>query len=332
MTTTSGRAQGTDSSITARRLLQPQTFAITGATGYLGSHLARRLHQLGHKVVILKRARSNIKRIADIVQDLTSYDIDAQGLGAVFEGQEYTCILHCATDYGRKDVSLASIIDTNVIFPLRLLEAAIQHNTPFFVNADTALNTQVSAYALSKGHFRDWFARHSSSICGINIAIEQVYGPGDDATKFIGKMVRQLLTGESCIALTLGEQRRDFVYVDDVVDAFMTILQHHIVALPLGDGPRKASMGSLSCYEVGAGEPVSIRDVMTTLCRLTGRQEDALKFGAIPYRDYEVMYSQPQMAPLLALGWRPQVALEDGLRRVVVSEQIRIQRGHQCDT
>lgn len=331
MTTFPGSTRVTDSVAIASHLVRPQTFAVTGATGYLGSHLARRLHHLGHKVVVLKRTRSNVARIADILPAVKSYDIDIHGVDAVFKEQRYTCILHCATDYGRKDVSRASIIEANLVLPLRLLEAAIQHGTPFFVNTDTVLDKRVNAYSLSKRQFRDWLATLSASICGINIAIEHFYGPGDDATKFVGQMVRCLLGDDARIALTPGAQMRDFVYIDDVVDAFAMILGHHVMGPPPAS-PGKESAESFHCYEIGSGQPVSIREFMTSLRRLAGREQVALDFGAIPYRDNEVMYSQTNLGPLLAIGWKPKVSLEEGLRRTVSSEQKRILGDHSCDT
>lgn len=330
MTSPSGGARVTDSGGMASHLANPETFAITGATGYLGSHLSRRLHQRGHKVVVLKRSQSNVARIADILPDLVSYDIDVQSFDAIFKDQSVTCILHCATDYGRKDVSRASIIEANLVLPLRLLEAAIRHGTPFFVNTDTVLDKRVSAYSLSKRQFRDWLASLAMSIQGINVAIEHFYGPGDDPTKFVGEMVRRLFAGDSRIALTPGEQVRDFVYIDDVVDAFAMILEHHVKSLSSAVS-KEFTVHPLHSYEIGSGKPVSIRQFMETLRRLAGRQNVALDFGAIPYRDNEVMYSQARIAPLLTLGWRPTVDLEEGLRRTVASEQSRIRSEHRCD-
>lgn len=331
MTTTSTGTRVMDSGATNSRLAGPQTFAITGATGYLGSHLARRLHQCGHQVVILKRSRSNVARIADILPELASYDLDVQPFDAIFKEQRIACILHCATDYGRKAVSRSSIIEANLVLPLRLLEAAIQHGTPFFVNTDTVLDKRVSAYSLSKQQFRDWLASLSTSIHGINVALEHFYGPGDDATKFVGEMVRRLLAGDPRIALTPGEQQRDFVYIDDVVDAFALILAHHVNPL-LPAGQSKLSSHLLDHYEIGSGQPVSIREFMSVLRRLAGRDQVALDFGAIPYRDNEVMYSRARIAPLLSLGWKPRVSLEEGLLLTVKSEQSRIRSEHRCDT
>jgi CDP-paratose synthetase len=320
-----------DSIATNSCLAGAHTFAITGATGYLGSHLARRLHQCGHRVVVLKRSQSNVSRIADILAESVSYDIDVQPFDAIFKEQRITCILHCATDYGRKDVSRASIIEANLLLPLRLLETAIQHGTPFFVNTDTVLDKRVSAYSLSKRQFRDWLATLSTSIHGINVALEHFYGPGDDASKFVGEMVRRLLAGDPRIALTPGEQQRDFVYIDDVVDAFTLILAHHMNPLRPA-GPSRPSPTSLDCYEIGSGRPVSIREFMTSLRRLSGQDHIVLGFGAIPYRDNEVMYSQARIGPLLSLGWKPRVSLEDGLRRTIASERSRILGEYQCDT
>lgn len=327
MTTNPSGDHSIESGVTASGLVSPGTFAITGATGYLGSHLTRRLHQRGHKVVVLKRSGSNVARIADILPELSSYDLDIQPLDAVFEEQHYTCILHCATNYGRKAVSRASIIEANLVLPLRLLEAAIQHGTPFFVNTDTVLDKRVSAYSLSKRQFRDWLATLSASICGINIALEHFYGPADDTTKFVGEMVHRLLEGDTHIALTPGEQLRDFVYIDDVVDAFVTILEH-TVTTPAPSVSNAASADSLLSYEIGSGHPVSIREFMTTLRRLAGREDVALEFGAIPYRDNEVMYSQAGIGPLLALGWKPRIDLEEGLRRTIASEHLRMRSEH----
>lgn len=327
MTTHSTGTRVIDSSATDSRLPGAQTFAITGATGYLGSHLTRRLHQCGHHVVVLKRSRSNVARIADILPALASYDIDVQPFDAIFKEQHISGILHCATDYGRKDVSRASIIEANLVLPLRLLETAIQHGTPFFVNTDTVLDKRVSAYSLSKRQFRDWLATLSTSIHGINVALEHFYGPGDDPTKFVGEMVRRLLASDPRIALTPGEQQRDFVYIDDVVDAFALILEHHVKPLPPA-GPSEPSTGSLACYEIGSGQAVSIHDFMTTLRRLSGQERVALDFGAIPYRDNEVMYSQARIGPLLALGWKPRISLEEGLRRTITSEHLRMRSEH----
>lgn len=323
MTAPADTTRTNDSGGSTSRAAGIQTFAITGATGFLGSHLARRLHQCGHKIVVLKRTRSNVSRIADFLPGLVSYDIDVQPFDTVFEEQRITCILHCATDYGRKDVSRASIIDANLVLPLRLLEAAIQHGTPYFVNTDTVLDKRVSAYSLSKRQFREWLATLSTSIHGINIALEHFYGPGDDATKFVGEMIRRLLAGDARIALTPGEQQRDFVYIDDVVDAFTMILAHHVNPL-LPAGPSEPSRDALRCYEIGSGQPVSIREFMTTLRRLAGQDHVALDFGAIPYRENEVMYSQAMISPLMALGWKPRISLEEGLRRTVASEHTRI--------
>ncbi len=331
MTTTSTGTRVIDSNSTDSRLPGAQTFAITGATGYLGSHLARRLHQCGHHVVVLKRSRSNVARIADILPDLASYDIDVQPFDAIFKEQHISGILHCATDYGRKDISRASIIEANLVLPLRLLETAIQHGTPFFVNTDTVLDKRVSAYSLSKRQFRDWLATLSTSIRGINVALEHFYGPGDDATKFVGEMLRRLLGGDPRIALTPGEQQRDFVYIDDVVDAFTLILAHHVNPVRPA-GPPPPPTASLDCYEIGSGQPVSIREFMTLLRRLAGQNHVALDFGAIPYRDNEVMNSQARITPLLSLGWKPRVSLEEGLHRTLVFEHSRIRSEHRCDT
>jgi len=104
------------------------------------------------------------------------------------------------------------------------------------------------------------------------------------------------------IALTLGEQRKDFVYVGDVAAAFLAVLDN------LGKLP--AGAVDLEC---GTGQAVSIRAFVETIHRLTGSRA-ALRFGALPYRDGEIMLSQADPTALRALGWEARVSLANGLR------------------
>lgn len=321
MSRSNSRSEPESPSASPSRPSLAQTFAITGATGYLGSRLARRLHEAGHRVIVLKRSTSDVRRIADLLPLLSSFDIDREPLDTPFANYSCTCVLHCATDYGRKSVSSASIIEANLLLPLRLLETAVEHGTPFFVNTDTVLDKRINDYSLSKRQFREWLEALAGSIQGINIALEHFYGPGDDRTKFVGEMVARMLRGDRSISLTPGEQLRDFIHIDDVVDAFMCILAHH-VATRSSTPSQTSSPGSVINYEVGSGQPISIRRFMTLLHQIAARADVSLDFGAIPYRPNEVMHSRAQVAPLMKLGWMPRVSLEDGLRQTIAHEKM----------
>ena len=285
---------------------------LTGATGFLGSKLVARMASKpdAYKVTALKRTFSNTWRIAHLLESVQTEDIDLNDLSRVFEGRKFDVIIHCATDYGRKQTSRSDIIESNLVLPLRLLELGMRNNVSAFLNTDTMLDKRVSDYTLSKRQFREWLESVAADIKGINMILEHFYGPGDDATKFVTAIVRSLVRGQSEIALTEGKQRRDFIFIDDVVDAFMRVLES-IHTLPLG----------YSEYEVGSGRSVSIREMVETATRLAGNGATHLKFGAIPYRPNEPMDVSVNTDRLAALGWFSKWSLADGLKETICAER-----------
>lgn len=129
------------------------TILLTGATGFLGSHLLNALLENSYEVVILKRSFSNTKRIESLLPRVKSYDIDLVDLEDVFNENKIETILHTATNYGRDGSSFFDLIQTNVLFPVKLLELAVKYNIKNFINTDTALNSSVSNYSLTKKTF-----------------------------------------------------------------------------------------------------------------------------------------------------------------------------------
>lgn len=286
---------------------------VTGATGYLGSHLTRRLRSAGHRLIVAKRSTSRIDRIADILPELETFDLDRGDLSALFARERLDLVLHCATDYGRKQLPPSRIIEANLVLPLRLLELSVESGVRTFVNTDTILDKRVSHYSLSKRQFSEWLSAFSVKMTGLNVSLEHFYGPGDDDTKFVSRMVSDIVAGVARIALTPGEQKRDFIYIDDVADAFMRLIHH---ADALGAGFHR--------FEVGSGRAIPIKELVTLIARLAGNATTRLDFGAVPYRDQEIMESRVDIAPLKKLGWAPRVALDDGIRRTIEAARAKV--------
>ncbi len=288
---------------------------MTGATGFLGSHLTRHLVAAGHDVIVLKRSFSNTRRIADLLPSgCVAYDIDVHSLATPFHAHQIDCVLHCATDYGRRESTPAAIIEANLLLPLQLLELAAEHRVPCFINTDTKLDKGINAYSLSKRQFREWLVTFADATTAINVPLEHFYGPGDDCTKFVSAMIDRMISPERSIALTEGEQLRDFIHIDDVVEAFGLIIDRCVVEKR---PPAPQTDGGLLSFEIGSGSPVTIRDFMLMLRRLAERPDITLAFGALPYRSNETMRSAADIGMITTLGWRPRVGLEDGLRRTL---------------
>ena len=139
----------------------------------------------------------------------------------------------------------------------------------------------------------------------IDIKLDHFYGPDDSNIKFITLMLEKLRNNESEIELTEGTQTRDFIYIDDVVDAYITILHH------LG----KFSKGNVFIFEVGTNQKTSIRYLVNKLKELT-HSSSQLKFGAIPYRKNEVLDYEIDTTALRLLGWKPKITIDIGLERI----------------
>lgn len=281
---------------------------ITGGTGYLGSHLVRRLQDAPGGVVVLTRARSNTRRLEglrcrQVRMDEREPEQILRSLGRV------DAMVHCATDYGRAGQGDETVFQANTVTPLRWLAAACAVEVPTFVNTDTALPHETSAYSLSKAQFREWARRSAArgEIGFLNLRLEHFYGAGDDASKFTTHVIRSCLAGVEELSLTPGKQQRDFVHVDDVVEAYALLL-----GLTATTGWRE--------FDVGSGVPVTIRTFVETVKRLTNAPT-RLTFGALPYRAREPMQSAADTRPLRALGWVPCLGLEDGLRRTIDEER-----------
>lgn len=286
---------------------------VTGGTGFLGSHLVRALLAEGQEVVVLKRSFSRMDRLQDVTARVEFHDLDRERLEEIVERCRPDVILHCATDYGRKDSDPLRIIEANLLLPLRLLcLTRWGEASPAFVNTDTILDKRVSAYSLSKEQCKDWLERFADERVCVNVALEHFYGPGDDPTKFVTFVIHALLRGEPHLDLTKGEQKRDFIYITDVVSAFLTVLR---AARSWGRGFYR--------FEVGSNHAVRVRALVELVKELTGNHVTELRFGALPYRPNEVMEARADTQALEQLGWRCHTELRTGLQLTIEEERKR---------
>ena len=278
---------------------------LTGITGFLGSKLAIELVNNGYEVIALKRKSSSLTRIECIEKDVQLYNIEEIDYANIFEAHsEIDFVIHTATAYGRNNESPWEIFEANTGFPLKLLDAASKANVKKFINTDTILDKYLNLYSLSKNHLLEWgkFYSMKNKIEFINMRLEHFYGSGDDNSKFTSFVINKCIANEDILQLTPGEQKRDFIYIDDVVSAYMIVLE-------------KANIDKnkwFDEYDVGSGDSVTIKEFVQTVHRLTNSKIE-LNFGALPYRKGEVMSSSAEVKGLLDLGWGCKYNLEEGL-------------------
>lgn len=285
-------------------------FLLTGATGFLGSYLLKALLENNYELIILKRSSSDTSKIKDCLNYVKSYDIDLEDLDTIFRSNKINTIIHTATNYGRSNNNILEILRSNLVYPFELLCKGQENQLECFINIDTALPKTISNYALSKRQFYDWLVVFSDKISCVNVAIEHFYGFQDSDSKFVTKIIRDLLAKIDKIDLTLGKQKRDFIYIDDVISAIMTIIKN----VPTFDN-------NLTEFQIGSGNNISIRDIVELIKRLCDNHNTQLNFGALPYRTNEIMESKADISNILKLGWQQQTSLEQGLKKTIDLEK-----------
>lgn len=279
---------------------------ITGGTGYLGSHIIKELLSQGHAVSVLIRTYSSLSRLEFFKEKLNFVNVD--DVKVFFEKEKIDGIIHVATNYGRKGEKVSDIISSNLSFPVKLFELAIQNKVGFFINTDTSLPRNLNAYSLSKAQFRDWLKIVPNELKIINVIPEYFYGSNDDDTKFITGMLNKLKGNVECIDLSEGIQKRDFIYIDDAVSAYICLIENldkfeRYVDIPLG-----------------SATSISLRSLVQLIKKMSNNTQTILNFGKIPIREGDVMESKADISYLFSLGWKPTISIEEGINKIIEIE------------
>lgn len=283
---------------------------LTGATGFLGSHITKKLVENGHEVFIIKRSFSDTSRISSVLNNIKFFDIDSVALSDIFFANRFEVVIHMATNYGRKGETGIQLLEDNLLFPLNLLSESIKSGVYKFINIDTLLNKFTSSYSLSKKQFVEWgnFYSRNNVINFTNVKIEHLYGPGDDDNKFIYWLINKMVSNVDNINLTEGIQKRDFIFIDDVVNALILIVN-------IKEIKHKE-------FEIGTGSTISIREFIDLLKDEIERQSgkkiiSKLNFGALPYRENEQLEVNVNLNNIIEIGWHHKIQLKEGIKYIV---------------
>ncbi len=291
---------------------------LSGATGFLGSHLLEAMVAHDYRVIAIKRTTSNTWRVEHLLKKVQWINADEQSLKDAFMDGPIDAVIHTACHYGRDGDLASAVVETNIFFALRLLEAAAKFkasvflNTDSFFNAGSVIQGYMNYYALTKKHFVDWLHVFSKRIKIVNLRLQHIYGPKDDESKFVSWLFNTMLADISSIPLTKGEQQRDFIYIEDVVSAYL-----HLIELPNND--------SFVQYDVGTGKLSTVRLFVETMrseveTQLGVKIIPKLGFGEVPYREGELDAPVVDTKALIATGWFPKFDVSDGLAETIYAD------------
>lgn len=287
---------------------------LTGATGFLGSRILAALLKNGNEVVIVKRSFSDTQKISEYLdhEKLHIFDIDVADPRNIFEKHAVKTIVHAATEYGRGETPVFKILEANLILPIRLAELGINYGVKCFINTDSFFNKGNSSYSnllnysLSKKSLLVWLNQISKKLKIINVVLEHIYGPYDDGSKFVESVIQKIAIQKSHkISLTHGHQKRDFVYIDDVVDAYMKLITY-----------ADKHDFTFKTFEVGTGQSFQIRDFVELVKNISISPTE-LCFGDIEYRSDEIMDSKADISQLSELNWAPTTTPKHGIEKIL---------------
>lgn len=286
---------------------------LTGASGFIGKHMLKALQHVGLFVIAISRNVGNYHNSTTPGLkwcDWESIDsaVDEMPIDAVMVG-----VIHLATEYGRNTSSLMEVEDGNVVKPLKLLDLAVKKQASIFLNTDSffakeAFDYQyMRPYIMTKRHFNEIGQHYSEkyNIVFANLRLEHVFGPGDNDSKFIPQIISNLCDGQLDIHCTSGLQVRDFIYVEDVISAYLTVL-NKVNELP-----------SYIEYQVGTGRGVSLKEFLLYLHEMIPGSPGSFKFGALEQRKNEIMKSVANNEGLILLGWQPKYDYKSGIREML---------------
>lgn len=295
---------------------------ITGATGFVGACLTRRLLELGHEIHVFVRPESSMWRIASIATELILHDVDLRDTQDVSRAvmtirPEY--VFHLAVYGGFSfQQNIESIYASNLLGTINLVHACEKTDFKLFVNTGSSseyglkvppmkecdILEPVGDYAVSKAA-ATLFCRSEASQKNLPIITLRVfspYGPWDDPKRLIPYVISSLLN-KKIPALSNPASVRDYIFIDDVIKAYLAVMSAPVIP------------GAI--YNVGSGWQTSIGDVVTKITTFIGN-------GITPvWGARETLRPEPAnwMADIHALkshcNWQPATGLDDGLQNTI---------------
>ena len=305
--------------------LRDKSVLVTGACGFIGSHLTRRLLAEGAEVHAMTSEVSSEfpRRLHDLRGTVVMHEgnlMDRSAMDAIVRASRPSHIFHLGayTHVGKSWQRVDECIQANIQGTINLLQALADTGYARFVNTGTseiygdidvpfredAIVNPISPYSVSK-YAAERFCRLFQRAYGWPIVLLRpfnAYGPSQTPDRVIPEIIVRALRGEE-LAMTQGRQTREFNYVEDLAEGFVLA-----ATTPDVEG---------EIFNIGGGEEISMRDVATLILDVMGNPIEA-KFGALPERPTEIMrmYCDSTKARD-RLGWAPKHSLREGISKTI---------------
>lgn len=285
---------------------------VTGATGFVGSNLVRRLVVDGWETHIIARPSSTLELLNDVPDRIIVHRHDGtiENLHEIVRLSRPDMVFHLASLFLSQHSSsdIERLVSSNILFATQLVDSLVANGVLRLVNTGTSWQhygnrdySPVNLYAATKQAFESILQYYveASGLQVITLKLFDTYGPHDPRPKLF-TLLRNIIRQNVAFAMSLGEQMLDLVHIDDVVRAY-TLAAERL---------RKVPVCKNENYAVSSGKPVMLKDVIDLYSRVTGRKLTIL-WGDRPYRFREVFspWDKGEILP----GWIPEISLKEGI-------------------
>jgi UDP-glucuronate 4-epimerase len=322
---------------------------VTGAAGFIGYHVSRRLLERGDDVIgvdnlndyydpALKEARLRMLEQDQRFRFVRADIGDQEAMAALFAGHRPARVVHLAAQAGVR-YSLTNpfaYTRSNIDGFLTILEGCRHHGVEHLVFASSSsvygANTRqpfsehdnvdhpVSLYAATK-KANELMAHTYASLFGVpstGLRFFTVYGPWGRPDMALFKFTRGILSGEPIPVFNEGKMIRDFTYVDDIVEGVIRVLDHTAAADPewKGDDPDPArSYAPWRVFNIGNNQPIELLEYISVIEECLGKKA---KLDLLPMQPGDVPSTMADVSELeRTVGFRPTTSVREGVRRFV---------------
>lgn len=325
-----------------------QPILVTGAAGFIGYHLCRRLLDHGCQVVGLDNLNDyydpNLKqaRLARLQEPNFVFHrldlADRQGVADLFVRHRFAVVVHLAAQAGVRYslINPHAYIDSNIVGFLNILEGCRHYGVGHLVFASSSsvyganttlpfsvhqnVDHPVSLYAATK-KANELMAHTYAHLYGLPVTglrFFTVYGPWGRPDMALFLFTKAILAGEPIKVFNYGQMQRDFTYIDDIIEGVVRVMAKIPEPDPAwrGEAPDPASSAApYKIYNIGNNQPVALLDFIAALEEALGRE--AVK-EFLPLQPGDVPATYAEVADLMAaVGFKPQTPIREGIQRFV---------------
>ena len=283
---------------------------IVGAYGFLGSHITLKSLDHNYEIILLIKSSSDSYRISNnLLEKATIYYIDKVKIEDLYKENDIFLTVISAVSY--ESERSFEVYKTNFLMPLELIEnGALNGCLNYIVFGSFFQKFQEypikKDYSLSKSYLNE-VIEQKKELRIFNLQLEHMFGPNDNQNKFIPWVLGQMRNGAEQIKLTSCIQKRDFVFVDDVVSLVIRIM----------DKCDEFEFGYYT-FEVGNGVSIELRSFLELL-KKHAKSSTVLNYGSLPMPPYEIRDSSADMQSIpKELQWQPIHSLESGIRQLLI--------------